>query len=140
MAQVFLRQPDLSLFADPTVRVRIPHLIAAPRTRTREMVLVRFEGDSAPTSFRGEGGARSYELTCRYPSNRHVEMKELLDLLELAQDAPDSRLALRTHHFDVPGLGPFEVVVAGDISETYASGRAWDVRFTASTVAYSLSA
>ena len=142
MASVLLVKPDIALFADPgPSRVVVPHLVAAPRTRRREKVPVRFEGFDAPVSFRGEARTRSYTLTCRYVHDEHAQMKALIDLLESAEDAPDDRLQLRTSFFATStfaGLDLYEVVVAGDVTETHLGGRAWDVSFVVNTVDYTL--
>lgn len=141
MAVVHLAKPDLALFADPgSTLVQIPHLMVATRTRTRAKAGVLFEGDSAPTWFRGASGKaqRSYALQCRYSAREHDEMWALLDLLEMAEIAADGRLQLRLNHFDVPDLQSFEVVHASDVTEPHVSGRVWDVTFTVTTAQYSL--
>lgn len=143
MAVVHLAKPDMALFSDPgSTLVQIPHLMAAPRTRHRRKVGVLFEGDNAPTTFRGASGRqhRSYRLTCRYTAAEHQQMWALVDLLETAESAPDGRLQLRLQHFLVDGLQPFEVVTAGDVDEQRVDGRSWDVSFTVTTAQYSLEA
>lgn len=141
MATVYLAKPDIALFADPgATLVVIPHLVAAPRTRTREQASVRFEGDEAPTTFRGEGRTRVYDLTARFGGDEHDDMLALIDLIEAAHDAPDGRLQLRTNFFDTPGLNPFEVVTVSNVVEQHLGGKAWDVRFTATTTAHTIEA
>lgn len=138
MASVTLAKPDLALFADPAAtRVVVPHLITATRTRRRELALVRFEGDAAPTPFRGAGASKTYEVTCRFGQDEHADMLALLDLLDLAMVAPDGRLQLRTAWYAAGG-DQYEVVVAGDVSEAPLKGRGWDIRFVATTVAHTL--
>lgn len=135
MAGIILGTSDLALYADPgATLVTIPHLVAAPRNHRRELALVRFEGDTAPTAFRGEGSWREYELTCRYSHVEHTEMLALLTLLDTAHGAVDGRLQLRTNPSRVPGLSPFEVGVVGDVAEQNLSGMAFDVRFTFTAV------
>lgn len=139
MASVILTRSDLALFSDPgNTRVVIPHLIAAPRTRNREQATVRFEGDEYDTVFRGQGRSRTYDLTCRYGQLEHGEMAQLVELLEDAHDAPDGRLQLRTHFFDVPGLQPYEVVTVGQFTEQHLGAKAWDVKFSATTVQHTI--
>lgn len=136
MAGVTLALPDLALFSDPAgTRVEIPHLTSAPRTRKRDLVLVRFEGDPEATPFRGEGSTRVYDVTCRYSRYEASAMDDLLALLDLAHTAPDGRLQLRTAWYVGAGMDAYEVIVAGDVSETPLPGRAWDVKFTATVVA-----
>ncbi len=137
MARLLLPTPDLALFTDPSnTLVPVPHMIAAPRSRVRSKVLVDFEGDVSPTSFRGVSKRRTYDLTCRYAFNEHAQMGALVALLEHAEDVRDGRLQLRTNFFDVPYLNPFEVVDAGDVTEQHLGGRAWDVTFPVTTVNY----
>lgn len=135
MASVLLAKPDLSLFADPETRVVLPHLIAAPRTRTTEKALVRFEGYQVPHAFRGEGRSRTYDLTCRYGSDEHEQLGDLLELLTTADDAPDGRLALRTNFWTAPGLDLYEIIaITGDVQERQAGSAAWDIVFPVETV------
>lgn len=139
MATVHLQKPDLALFSDPVnTRVIVPHMIAAPRTRRWEQASVRFEGDTAPTVFRGEGVGRSYGIVCRYSHVEHDDMAALLRLLESAHTAPDGRIQLRTNFFDAGGLDRYEVVTVADVTETHVKARAWDVSFTATTVQHTL--
>lgn len=135
MASVVLAKPDLALFSNPEVRVVLPHLIAAPRTRTTDRALVRFEGYEAPHAFRGEGRVRDYDLTCRYGADEHDDILELLQVLAAADAAADGRLALRTNFFTVAGLDLYEIIsITGDVEERDIGRAAWDVRFPVRTV------
>lgn len=135
MASVVLAKPDLSLFVDPEARVVLPHLIAAPRTRTTERALVRFEGYEVPHSFRGEGRSRTYDLTCRYGADEHDQIADLLGLLAAADDGADGRLALRTNFWTAAGLDLYEIIaVTGDVQERQVGGTAWDIVFPVETV------
>lgn len=140
MATVVLNKPDIALFADPgSTIIVIPHLIAAPRSRSFEQASVRFEGDDDVTTFRGEGRHRSHELVARFAADQHTDMLALVDLFETAHQAADGRLQLRTNFFnETPGLQPYEVVTVAKFAEQRAGGRVWDVRFTAESAAFTI--
>lgn len=139
MASVELAKPDMSLFSDMAgTRVVLPRMTGQTRTRTFETALVRFEGDEAPTPFRGGGAGRAYNLMVRYSGKEHAQMAALLNLFRQAHDAVDGRIALRTNAYQVADLQPFEVVSVDSISETPIGGLAWEVSWVATAVQFSI--
>ncbi len=103
----------LSLFADPSIQVSIPHLMAMPSTASRAKSFVRFAGDAYPTAFHGEGREGTFSLSCRYGPDEAADLLALIVLLdETAPNHPDTRLLLRTHIGLAPGL---DVSVAVDV-------------------------
>lgn len=140
MASVTLPLPDLALFADvEATRVQVPHLVAADRTRGQSVALVTFEGDQHPTPFRGEARSLRYSMTARFGADDHDDMAALLQLLELAQDAPDGRIQYRPAYFaETPWLQPLEVVTVTDLAERHLGRRAWDVVIGVERVAFTV--
>jgi hypothetical protein len=145
MAGIVLDFPDIALFSDPVnTRVVLPRMSGQVRHRAFESTMVRFEGDTAPTPFSGEGRTVTYDLKIRFRGDElgheHDVLLDLLDLFEAAHAAPDPRLLLRTNAGRVDGLNPIEVVIVSDVHETPVSGRVWDVTFVATAVEYSVEA
>lgn len=141
MAGVVLERADLALWSDVAgTRVVIPRLQVLTPSRRYEQVLVRFEGDTDRTAFRGEGRFRSYQMTARFVEAEHSTLVALLDLFDAAHDDVDGRLLLRTHVGVVSGLNPVEAVVVSEVSSPWSRGLVGDVSFTAETVAYTLEA
>ena len=139
MSYVTLAKPDIALFSNVSgTRVVLPRMSGQGRKRTFEQSSVRFEGDNCDTTFRGQGRGRQYSLRVRFTGAEHATMASLLALFDMAQDAADGRLQLRTNAFSVAGLNPLEVVTVSEIDEQPVGGLAWDVSFTASTVEYTL--
>lgn len=136
MAVVTLDRADLALFSDPaSTRVVIPRLTGMPQRRGRAGTTVRFEGDTDPTAFRGEGRTRTYDLTCRYAPDEHEQMAVLLELIdEVAPAAVDHRLLLRTHVGLVARLDPAVAVEVFDVNVTPGGAGLFDVQFTAQVV------
>lgn len=135
MARVTLDRADFMLVCDSSTRVVIESLNGT-RAYDRDQTALRFDGDEALTSFRGEGNARTYALTARFAGEDQGSMQALLDLFERAHHAPDGRILFRTH-WGVHGLRNLaEVVEVSGVSEARAGGLAWDVNFQARTVQY----
>ncbi len=113
VAAVDLGHADLSLFTDPiNTRVEIPFLTAFTPQVQPSVALVRFEGNTYPTAFRGEGVSRTMSLSMIYPFGYHAEAREMLELLTFAHgEAADGRLQLRTNAGRVSGLDPLEIVI-----------------------------
>lgn len=139
MPTLTLAKADLALFSDLAgSRVQIPHLTASAPTRAYAGTAVKFAGDAYPTPFRGEGRAKSWQLTARYLASEQASATELLDLIELAADSPDSRLFLRTHYGQVAGMNDALAVVVFGVDPQPQMGQYVDIGFTASAVAYIL--
>ena len=136
MAQVQLGQADIALLSNPgATRVLIPHLVSAPRRRSRVGTTVLFAGDDYPTPFRGTGRAMTLDLTARFGPTEHETMLDLVELLDVvAAEAPDSRLLLRTHYALAAGLDLAVAVVVFDVVDTPLGAGAFDVSFTATVV------
>ena len=138
MAQIRLRRALLSLLSDPGgTQVEIPSLAAMSSSFSHERTFVRFAGDTYPTAFRGDGLDQAYALTCQYARKRHEQLADLLELLrDVAPAAPDSRLLLRTHGGDVPGLNTAAVgEVDGEVVPSWAPAVV-SVQFTFRVVQY----
>lgn len=141
MAGVLLERAELALWSDvAATRLLLPRVQVLTPSRRFEMALVRFEGDTDRTAFRGEGRSRSYQMTARFLEGEHSTLVALLDLFDAAHDDLDGRLLLRTHVGVVPGLNPVEAVVVSEVSAPWQRGLAADVSFTAETVTYTLEA
>lgn len=138
MASVLLPKADLALFSDLTKRTVIPFLMSSAPERSYAGVGVRFAGDAFATPFRGEGRTKSWNLTCRYIKTDQARLLELLDLIELAANSPDSRLFLRTHYGQVPGLNEAIAVQILNIQPVPQVGLYYDVSFTAQAVNFTL--
>lgn len=137
MATVVLRGADLALLSDPVnVRVTLPHLIAAPRAIRYAGTLVTFAGDTLPTAFRGTSQSRSWQMTCVFGHAEHAQLRALVDLLDRAAVAADSRLLLRTHIGAVGGLDPLSAVAVFGYDATPEAGAIARVQFTADAVAW----
>jgi hypothetical protein len=141
MAGVLLERADIALWSDvETTRIVIDRLRVLVPTKRYEMALVRFEGDSAPTAFRGEGQSRSYQMTAMFLRDEHAEMAALVALFDAAYESPDGLLMLRTHMGSVPDLNPVEAVVVSEVSTAWAASGVGEVSFTAEAVQHTLSA
>jgi hypothetical protein len=139
MAGIVLPHADIALFSDPVAsRVIFPRVQALPQTRRYERTVVRFEGDDQPTPFGGEGRPRSYQLQARFLSGEQATLAALIALLDLAHQAPDPRLLLRTHVALIGELNEIEVVTVDEVVTTPAGAGVFDVTFTANTVAYTI--
>lgn len=137
MAGVILRTADLALLSDPVAtRVLIPHLVAVQPQQGWDGTVVRFAGDAYPTPFRGEGRDQSWQLQARYGGTEHEELADLLALLDRAAQAADSRLALRTHYGQVPGLDDVYAVVIFGVQVVPQPGQLAEVSMTAQRVAW----
>lgn len=136
MASVVLGKADIALFADPTVRVVIPTLMAMTQRRSRARTLVTFAGDQYPTAFHGTSRSRAFDLTCRFGEHQQQTMLALLQLLdETAPSSGDTRLLLRTHVALTAGLNPAVAVeLTSDITETPLGAGAFDVLFSVQVV------
>jgi hypothetical protein len=140
VAFIDLGHADLALFADPVnTRVKIPFLAAFSPQVQPEVVLRRFEGESAPRMFRGEGLVRSMSLSMLYPFGFHAEALALERLLAFAyEEAPDGRLQLRTNAGRVGGLDPLEVVAVTGWADVPQVGLYRTFSVEATRVRYSL--
>ncbi len=142
MARLDRGRADLALLRDPNgTRVVIPSLFAMATPWRQEKVFVRFDGDTFPTAFHGEGQETTFPLGCLYPRARHADLAALLHLLQvLAPASPDPRLLLRTHAGLAPGLNPAVAVeVDGDVTPVWTAP-AVTVQFTVRVVEHSFTA
>ncbi len=135
---VVLDRARIGLWSAPGSQLSIPHLTGMAITRAYAGTSVQFVGDTYPTGFRGESSSRSYAMTARYMNGEQAQVLALLALFDVAHAAPDSRLILRTHFGQVPGLDGTEAVQVFGVTPTPAMGLYWDVAFTALVVESSI--
>jgi hypothetical protein len=138
MSAVSLGKADLALFSDLTQRVTVPHLLASPQSRGYAGTTVQFAGDTLPTPFRGTTRRKSWAMTARYLRTEQAGLLALIQLVETAADAPDSRLLLRTHYGQAAGLDESVAVVIFNLEPAAQMGLYADLSFTAEAVQYTL--
>lgn len=134
-----LERADIALLSDiEATRIQLPRLRAAAPTNTREGVRTRFSGDTLPTPFRGEGRDRTIPLVARFLASEQQTMVDVIALFDMAHDAVDGRLLLRTHLGLVAGFDPTLAVVVFDDSVAPVDYGSWDLSFTAMAVEWSV--
>ena len=131
---VVLDRARIGLWSDPSTELAIPHLLGAPATITHAGTTVQFVGDTYPTGFRGESVAKSWAMSARFMAADRDLLLDALNLFETARTSPDSRLPLRTHYGQVPGLDECVAVQVFDPQPTPNLGGYWDLGFTAVVV------
>ena len=128
----------IGLWSTPSVQITIPRLTLGSSTgsitRTYAGTTAQFVGDTYPTGFRGQSKGRSYALNARYMKGEQDQALALLALFDAAHVATDSRLLLRTHYGQVPGLDGSEAVQVFVTNPTPGLGLYWDIAFTATVV------
>jgi len=100
MATVFSRY-------DNTSPVTVERLITQNFDRTREGVFIRFEGNTKPTGFRGEGRSNVWHFEALFDETTHDDYIALKNMFNNANSAADARIRVDMTD-DVPNGSPAE--------------------------------
>jgi hypothetical protein len=138
MTTVALVKADLALFSDLTQRVQIPRLTASSTVRKYAGTTAQFAGDTFPTPFRGTTRAKTWQFTARYMAADQSLMLALINLVEVAANAPDSRLLLRTNYGQASGLDEATAVVVLEVDPAPQMGLYADLGFTCEACQFTL--